>query len=71
MKIDLVIQLVAEEAYRHGASYDRTYRSVGKYQYKNPIVCCSFPIEHMNIELHELLEKIYKHAFRQGFKSLK
>lgn len=70
MKLDLIINLIAEEAYRHGLGYDRTYRSVGRYQYKNPVACCSFPIEKYPFEIHVLLEKVYKHAFRQGFKKI-
>lgn len=66
--LNTLIWYVAQEAYRHGSSYYRTYRHVGRFHFKNPVVCCSYALERLPFEDHVLLEKVYKHAFRQGLK---
>ena len=70
MTLSLLTKLVSEEAYRHGTGYaeNRVLRSVGKYQFKNPIVCSSYPVEQFSMEVHRFLESVYKHAFRAGLK---
>jgi hypothetical protein len=66
-----IVEMIAESAFRHGQGYSegRIYRNTGKYIFKNPHVL-GLPdyVLQMPIEDHSFLEKVYKHAFRQGLK---
>ena len=68
MELDLLIELIGQEAYRHGQGYGECmiYRCTGRYQYKNPIICTSYQVERLPIDTHRYLESVYKHAFRAG-----
>ena len=71
MRLNTLIELIANEAYRHGEGYKEgmIYRSVGRYTFKNPVSRTGYNIHELDFEVHEFLAKVYQHAFRQGLNS--
>lgn len=65
--------MVAESAFRHGQAYaqGQIYRSVGRTAFKRPdwIGLPDYVVQ-LPYEDHVLLAKVYRHAFRQGLKSV-
>lgn len=64
---------VANSAYRHGKAYadGMIYRSANRTTFKHPD-WTGLPnyVVHMPYDDHVLLSKVYRHAFRQGLKSI-
>jgi hypothetical protein len=65
------IQMIAESAYRHGQGYatGMIYRNVGRFAFKYP-EARGLPdwVCQLDIEAHQFLANLYRHAFRQGLK---
>lgn len=67
-----IVEMIAQSAYRHGQGYAKSniYRNVGKFAFKNP-EAIGLPdwVVGIDIETHQWLANLYRHASRQGLKS--
>lgn len=67
------VAMIAESAYRHGQGYAQgmIYRSTGRYAFKRP-ESLGLPdwVIQLDYETHKWLADLYRHAFRQGLKTV-
>lgn len=66
------VKMIADSAFRHGQAYaqNKILRSSNKYMFKNPQFALPEYVVRMNMDDHIFLEKVYKHAFRAGLRSV-
>lgn len=66
-----IISDIMHTAYRHGQAYanGQIYRSTGQWHFKCP-EATGLPnwVVQLDIDTHQFLSDVYRHAFRQGLK---